>query len=71
MNEPPLLRLVALVALVGTYLGLGLGRVPACGSTGRGSPSSARPSWSSAAWIRWDQAVAAVDAPPPWCCFSG
>ena len=28
MNEPPLLRLVALVALVGTYLGLGLGHVP-------------------------------------------
>jgi len=49
MHEPAFLRLVALVAFAGTYLGLGLGRVPGLRVAGRVSRSSAPPSWSSAA----------------------
>jgi len=62
MNEPPLLRLVALVALVGTYLGLGLGRVPGLRLDRTGIAIIGATVMVVGGVIRWDQAVAAVDA---------
>jgi len=62
MNEPTLLRLVALVALVGTYLGLGLGHVPGLRLDRTGIAIIGATVMVVGGVIRWDQAVAAVDA---------
>jgi len=61
MGEPPLLRLVALVAFVGTYLGLGLGRVPGLRVDRTGMAIIGAAVMVVGGVIRWDQAVAAVD----------
>ena len=62
MNEPTLLRLVALVALVGTYLGLGLGHVPGLRLDRTGIAIVGATVMVVGGVIRWDRAVAAVDA---------
>ena len=62
MNEPPLLRFLALVALVGTYLGLGLGHVPGLRLDRTGIAIIGATVMVVGGVIRWDQAVAAVDA---------
>jgi len=61
MGEPPLLRLVALVAFVGTYLGLGLGRVPGLRVDRTGLAIIGAAVMVVGGVIRWDQAVASVD----------
>src|SRR5258705_10714388 len=62
MGEPPGLRLVALVAFVGTYLGLGLGRVPGFPADRTGIAIIGAAVVVVGGVFRWDQAVAAVDA---------
>src|SRR3989454_11272849 len=62
MHEPAFLRLVALVAFVGTYLGLGLGRVPGLRVDRTGIAIIGAAVMVVGGVIRWDQAVAAVDA---------
>src|SRR3989441_6733267 len=62
MHEPAFLRLVALVAFVGTHLGLGLGRVPGLRVDRTGIAIIGAAVMVVGGVIRWDQAVAAVDA---------
>ena len=62
MHEPAFLRLVALVAFAGTYLGLGLGRVPGFRVDRTGIAIIGATIMVVGGVIRWDQAVAAVDA---------
>jgi hypothetical protein len=62
MNESPLLRLVALVAFVSTYLGLALGHVPGLRVDRAGIAIIGATVMIVGGVIRWDQAVAAVDA---------
>src|SRR5213596_987555 len=62
MHEPAFLRLVVLVAFVGTYLGLGLGRVPGLRVDRTGIAIIGAAVMVVGGVIRWDQAVAAVDA---------
>jgi Na+/H+ antiporter NhaD/arsenite permease-like protein len=62
MGEPPILRLVALVTFVGTYLGLGFGYVPGFRVDRTGIAIIGAAIMVVSGVIRWDQAVAAVDA---------
>jgi Na+/H+ antiporter NhaD/arsenite permease-like protein len=62
LSDLPLLRLIALVVFVGTYLGLGFGRLPGFRVDRTGVAVIGAAIMVVSGVIPWDRAVAAVDA---------
>ena len=62
MHEDGLHRMIALAVFVGTYVGLGLGRLPLFRVDRTGVAIIGATAMIAAGVIPWDRAVAAVDA---------